>query len=72
MGIYRAGAGLTLTVVFDERPSDEILNGQTQSEAQTPSQEQEAVPESPAEENAQQYGFSEDDMEQWFRYFFGG
>ncbi len=68
MRIYRAGARMTLQVTFDERPSDEELNQQ---------EEASEVPEPTPQPNQgdDSYGaspFGSDEMEKWFRYFFGG
>ena len=82
--IYRAGARMTLKVVFDERPSDEELNQQAEAEAEAqqeapaePETEVQPVPEPQPDQGSGSYGFDfgpfgGEDVEDFFRYFFGG
>lgn len=83
MEIFRAGARMTLSVTFDERPSEEEINRQTEEAQQEQSSAEpeistEPAPEAPAapgDNSSGSYGtlpFGSDDMEDLFRYFFGG
>ena len=69
--VYRAGAELSLTVIFDERPSEEELTAQDQ-QTQTPQPETQPMPED-GQQGTMPFGYGEipDDMEDMFRYFFG-
>jgi len=69
--VYRAGAELSLTVIFDERPSEEELAAQDQ-QTQVPQPETQPMPEG-GEQGTMPFGYGElpDGMEDMFRYFFG-
>ncbi len=67
--IYRAGASLTLQVIFDERPSEEELAQQSQ-----PASPQQPAPNEGSGDEMLPDAFDDfagGDVEDWFRYFFG-
>ena len=70
--VYRAGAELSMTVVFDERPSEEELAAQDQ-QSQTIQPETQPMPEGGESQGTMPFGYGEipNDMEDLFRYFFG-
>ena len=74
--IYRAGAEITLTVIFDERPSEEELASQDEQQTQVPQPEAQPetqpMPDDGSSQDSMPFGYGQipGDAEEWFRYFF--
>ncbi len=74
--VYRAGAEITMTVIFDERPSEEELAAQDQQQTQVPAPETQPetqpMPDGGSSQETMPYGYGQipGDVEDWFRYFF--
>ncbi len=74
--IFRAGAQLTMEITLDERPSDDAIAEQSQETTETPESQTPTTPDYGDDPyGANPYGgmpFSDGDVQDWFRYFFGG